>query len=193
MKSSLGAIPAYRAASRFSGRATVASSPAILASRSSAPARATRTAEHSAPAITCLPQHLAPVVDARGPGPARPPGRRYTSTTESGLFRNANAIYQLVHRTLSGTHGAHPTHRLLDTYIQTGRMFGRVLPQSRTTPLRRGFLQMSLVLTGIHGIFAPAERGCRTDELADVANALRLPGDAFESTGQPAAQQERRT
>ena len=109
------------------------------------------------------------------------------------FFRNANAIYQLVYRTLSGTHGAHPTHRLLDTYIETGRMFARVHPQSEATPLRRALLQMSLVLTGIHGIFALAERGCRTDELARVVNALRLPGDAFESTGQPAGQQEGRT
>ena len=113
--------------------------------------------------------------------------------TESGLFRNANAIYQLVYRTLSGTHGAHPTHRLLDTYIETGRMFARVHPQSQATPLRRALLQMSLVLTVIHGIFALAERGCRTDELARVVNALRLPGDAFESTEQPAGQQEERT
>jgi len=109
--------------------------------------------------------------------------------TESGLFRNADAIYQLVYRTLSGTHGAHPTYRLLDTYIETGRLFARVHPQSQATPLRRALLQMSLVLTGIHGIFALAESGCRTDELARVVNALRLPGDAFGSTGQPAGQQ----
>jgi hypothetical protein len=113
--------------------------------------------------------------------------------SESGLLHNALAMYQLVYRALSGTHGAHPTHHLMDTYIQTGRMFARVLPQSRATPLRRALLQMSLVLTGIHGIFALAERGCRTDELAGVVNALRLPGDTFESTGQPAAQQEGRT
>lgn len=113
--------------------------------------------------------------------------------TESGLFRNANAIYQLVYRTLSGTHGAHPTHRLLDTYIETGRMFARVHPQSQVSPLQRALLQMSLVLTGIHGIFALAERGCRTDELARVVNALRLPGDASESTEQPPVQQEERT
>jgi hypothetical protein len=81
----------------------------------------------------------------------------------------------------------------MDTYIQTGRMFARVLPQSRATPLRRALLQMSLVMTGIHGIFAFAERGCRTEELARLVNALRLPGDAFESTEQPAGQQERRT
>lgn len=113
--------------------------------------------------------------------------------TESGLFRNANAIYQLVYRTLSGTHGAHPTHRLLDTYIETGKMFARVHPQSQATPLRRGLLQMSLVLTGIHGISALAECGCQIDELARVVNALRLPGDAFESTEQAAGQQEERT
>ena len=113
--------------------------------------------------------------------------------TESGLFRNANAIYQLVYRTLSGTHGAHPTHRLLNTYIETGKMFARAHPQSQATPLRRALLQMSLVLTGIHGIFVLAECGCRTDELARVVNALRRPGDAFESTGQPAGQQEGRT
>lgn len=113
--------------------------------------------------------------------------------TESGLFRNANAIYQLVYRTLSDTHGAHPTHRLLDTYIETGRMFARVHPQSQATPLRRALLQMSLVLTSIHGICALAERGCRTDELARVVNVLRLPGDAFESTEQPEGQQEERT
>ena len=113
--------------------------------------------------------------------------------TESGLFRNANAIYQLVYRTLPGTHGAHPTYRLLDTYIETGRMFARVHPQSQAIPLRRALLQMSLVLTGIHGNSALAERGCRTDELARVVNALRLPGDAFETTGQPAGQQEERT
>jgi len=112
---------------------------------------------------------------------------------ESGLLHNALAMYQLVYRTLSGTHGAHPTHRLLDTYIETGRMFARVHPQSQATPLRRALLQMSLVLTGIHGVFALAERGCRTDELARVVNALRLPGDAFESTEQPAGQQEERT
>lgn len=113
--------------------------------------------------------------------------------TESGLFRNANAIYQLVYRTLSGTHGAHPTHRLLDTYIETGRMFACVHPQSQATPLRRALLQMSLVLTGIHGIFTLAERGFRTDELARVVNALRLPGDASESTEQPPVRQEERT
>lgn len=52
---------------------------------------------------------------------------------------------------------------------------------------------MSLVLTGIHGIFALAERGCRADELARVVNELRLPGDAFDSTEQPEAQREERT
>jgi hypothetical protein len=104
--------------------------------------------------------------------------------TESGLFRNANAIYQLVYRTLSGTHGAHPTHRLLDTYIETGRMFARVLPQSRATPLRRALLQASLVLTGIHGVFALAERGRPTEELARVVNELRPSGNDFESTEQ---------
>lgn len=113
--------------------------------------------------------------------------------SESGLLHNALAIYQIVYRALSRTHGAHPTHHLMDTYIQTGRAFARVLPQSRATPLRRALLQMSLVLTGIHGIFALAERGCRTDELARVVNELRLPSDAFESTEQPAGQQEERT
>jgi len=52
---------------------------------------------------------------------------------------------------------------------------------------------MSLVLTGIHGIFALAECGCRTDEFARVVNALRLPGDATESTEQSPVQQEERT
>jgi len=76
MKPSLRAISASRAASRFSRRARVASSPAILASRLSAPAHATTTTDHSAPPVTCLPQHLARVVDAPGPGPSTPPGRR---------------------------------------------------------------------------------------------------------------------
>lgn len=100
--------------------------------------------------------------------------------TESGLLHNALAMYQIVYRALSGTHGAHPTHRLMDTYIQTGTTFARVLPQSRATPLRRALLQMALVLTGIHGMFALAEPGCRTDELGRVVNALRLPDDALE-------------
>ena len=104
--------------------------------------------------------------------------------TESGLFRNANSIYQLVYRTLSGTHGAHPTHRLLDTYIETGRMFARVHPQSQATPLRRALLQMSLVLTGIHGVFALAERGHPTEELARVVNELRPSDNDFKSTEQ---------
>ena len=87
--------------------------------------------------------------------------------SESGLLHNALATCQLVCRTLSGTHGAHPTRWLLDSYIETGRMLARVLPQSRATPLRRALLQMSLV--------------------------LRLPDGAFGSTQQSAAQQEERT
>ena len=113
--------------------------------------------------------------------------------SESGLLHNAVAMYQIVYRALSGTHGAHPNHHLLDTYVDASRMFAHVLLQSQATPLRRALLQMTLVLTGVHGIFALAERGCRTDELARVVNALWLPGNAFESAEQPAGQQEERT
>lgn len=111
--------------------------------------------------------------------------------SEAGLLHNAVAIYQIVYRALSGTHGAHPNHHLLDTYIDASGMFAHVLPQSRAAPLRRALLQMALVLTAIHAIFALAERGCRTDELARVVRTLRLPDAALESTEQSAVQQER--
>ncbi|MCL4445986.1 MAG: hypothetical protein M1134_03785 [Actinobacteria bacterium] len=113
--------------------------------------------------------------------------------SESGLFHNALVMYQVGYRALSGAHGAHPTHRLFDTYVATGRTFARVLPQSEATLLPGELLQVSLFLTGIHGMFALSERGCRTDEIARVVDALRLPDDALESTEQPTVQQEEAT
>jgi hypothetical protein len=91
----------------------------------------------------------------------------------SGLLHHAVAIYQITYRALSGTHGAHPNHHLMDTYIEAGGVFAHVLPESRATPLRRALLQMALVLTAVHGVFALAERGLATDALARVVNELR--------------------
>lgn len=96
--------------------------------------------------------------------------------SESGLLHNAVGMYQIVYRALSGTHGAHPNHYLLDAYIDASGMFAHVLPRSQATPLRRALLQMSLVLTAMHGVFALAERGCRTEDLARVVNDLRPAG-----------------
>ncbi|MDA8071633.1 MAG: hypothetical protein M0Z82_08520 [Actinomycetota bacterium] len=93
--------------------------------------------------------------------------------SESGLLHNALAMYQVVYRALSGTHGAHPTHRLLDTYVDASSMFARVLPRSQSVPLRRALLQGSLVLSAMHALFSFAERGLPTDEFARLVNELR--------------------
>ena len=68
-----------------------------------------------------------------------------------------------------------------------GRVVGELEPEATVDlglVLRRG--------AGEH-VEQVAEAVHQGDELARAVNALRLPGDAFESTGQPAGQQEGRT
>jgi hypothetical protein len=96
--------------------------------------------------------------------------------TLSGLFSGTLANYQIVYRALSGLHGAHPTHRFLDGYVETPGAFARVLPESQALPLRRAFLQYVVAFTAVHASFAFAERGLPVTEFAEVYLKLTPSG-----------------
>ncbi len=93
--------------------------------------------------------------------------------TACGLLSGVLVNYQIVYRTLSGLHGAHPTHGFLDSYVETPGAFARVLPESQAPPLRRvAALQYAVAFTAVHAWFAFTERGLPVAEFQDVYRKL---------------------
>lgn len=84
------------------------------------------------------------------------------------LFTGALALYQVTYRSLSGSHGSHPTHAFLDSYIETPGNVGRVLLSSQAPVLRRRLLQYALALSAVHASLAFGERGLPVDAFSDV-------------------------
>lgn len=93
---------------------------------------------------------------------------------EMGLLAGVLPLYQINYRSLSGSHGAHPTHNFLDSYVESSGAFGRVLLASQAPVLRRRLLQYALALSALHASVAFAERGLPVDAFTDVYVVLRV-------------------
>lgn len=96
---------------------------------------------------------------------------------ELQLLRGSRAAYQVGYRSFSGRLGAHPTWRLLDTYIDTTTGVAVVKPHDRTATFRRAGLQWSIILTAAHADFALRERGLDTAVFVRAIQNLRAPRD----------------
>lgn len=94
---------------------------------------------------------------------------------ESELLRGGRAAYQIGYRSFSGRLGAHPTWRLLDTYIDSTTGTAIVGPHDRTPTFRRAGLQWSILLTAIHATLALRERDLDISVFVRVFENLRVP------------------
>jgi len=94
---------------------------------------------------------------------------------ELQLLRGSRASYQVGYRSFSGRLGAHPTWRLLDTYIDTRTGIALVKSHDRTPIFRRAGLQWSVVLTAVHANVAMSERNLDTSVFVRAIETLTAP------------------
>ncbi|WP_308464514.1 hypothetical protein [Ferrimicrobium sp.] len=91
---------------------------------------------------------------------------------ETGRIKGVLETYHRVYRALSGLHGGHPTHRVLDSYIDTTHGFAHILRESQAPPLHRELLQWSIMLTSTHALLALGDVGLPTATFAEVIQSL---------------------
>jgi len=90
-----------------------------------------------------------------------------------GLLGGVEETYALAYRSLSGQLGGHPTHYMLDKYIDTAAgLFVRVDERPKDQPFRRAALQWCVVLTTAHAERAFSERGIDSSWLVPVRQTL---------------------
>lgn len=107
----------------------------------------------------------------------------------AGLLTGSGAQYRIVYRALSGLHGAHPSHRFLDGYVDAARLLAHVR-ESWNGSLRGPLaLLYGASLTAVHSAFAFAERGLDVSNVTRIYVALRdlmpdnVPGSRSSGVG----------
>ncbi len=90
----------------------------------------------------------------------------------TGRVKGVLEAYHRVYRTLSGSHGGHPTHQVLDSYIDTTRGFAHILTEPQAHTLHRELLQWSTVLTASHAVLALGDLGLPTVEFSNTIQSL---------------------
>lgn len=95
---------------------------------------------------------------------------------ETGRVKGVLETYHRVYRALSGSHGGHPTHSVLDSFIDTTRGFAHILRESQAPPLHRELLQWSIMLTSTHALLALGDLGLPTATFAETIQSLTPAG-----------------
>jgi hypothetical protein len=92
-----------------------------------------------------------------------------------GLIFNVRAVYVIAYRSMSNNLGAHPTVRVLDRYIDTGRTFALVEDRPKAIGFRRRALQWAVILTCIHAAIVLGGMGLPSETYAEFLEKFKLP------------------